>query len=157
MTDVYCLAATPWSKPRRPSPILDRCFHYIATERVWRPGWMDSRGARAEPVILDISLKVFDLDRRGVEGIRSSPLEETARIDLHNGSARSRLHIGTRPFGFVEDFSRDIRDIRVFRQALPMPCSRLAPVLTVEEIRDLKGKIPESVRSELLAAKLKET
>jgi hypothetical protein len=118
---------------------------------------MDSHGTRAEPVILDISLKVFDLDRRGVERIRPLPPEETARIDLHNGSARSRLHIGTRPFGFVEDFSRNVRDIRVFRQALPMPCSKLAPFLTAEEIRDLKGKIPEGVRSELLAAKLKET
>jgi hypothetical protein len=129
----------------------------MATERVWRPRRIDPHGTGAEPVTLDIPLKVFDLDWRGVKEVRSLPLEETARIDLHKGGGRSKLHIGTRPFGFFEDFSRDVRNLRVFRQALPMPCSRLAPFLTVEEIKGLEGKIPESVQSELLAAKLRET
>jgi hypothetical protein len=69
---------------------------------------------------------------------------------------RSVLHIGTRPFGFVELF-RDIKDYKRFRQALPMPCSRLALFLDMEDLRDLRGKIPSELWFELLATKLKET
>jgi hypothetical protein len=148
---VYCLAAEPHQVPRDPSSSPRWGLNYNTAERDYH--LFDSRRG-----LLKIPERLVFLGRGDFREALSAPPVKTARIRLTPRSPgyRSVLHIGTRSFGFVELF-RDIKDYKRFRRALPMPCTRLASFLSVEEIRNLEGKIPEDVRSELLAAKLKET